>query len=71
MVRFGRWPAGEQIFQIIERIGPMPPTTAQQGVNHGATLAGFRIPYEQKNSFSPERTGKNARPFPHNKIYRR
>ena len=35
--------AREQIFQVIERIDSVPPTTAQQRLNHCAAFPGFRI----------------------------
>ena len=43
---------GEQVFQIIERIDAMPPTTAQQGVNHCAAFPRFRMPNEHPIAFS-------------------
>ena len=43
----GRWQTGEQIFQIIKGVDPMPPTTAQQRINHRAAFPGFRMPNEQ------------------------
>ena len=48
----GRRQAGEQIFQVIEWIDPVPPATAQQGVNHRAAFPGFRMPNEQPVLFS-------------------
>lgn len=42
----GRWQTGEQIFQIIDRVNPMPPATAQQCVNHGTAFASFGMPNE-------------------------
>ena len=38
--------ACEQILQIIERVDPMPPTTAHQRVNHRAAFPGFGMPDE-------------------------
>ena len=35
---FGRWQTGEQIFQVSKRVYAMPPTTAQQGVDHGGAF---------------------------------
>jgi len=42
----------EQIVQIIEGIDPMPPTTAEQGVNYRAAFPDFRMPNEQPVPFS-------------------
>ena len=39
----GCWQAREQIFQVIERIDSVPPTTAQQRLNHCAAFPGFRM----------------------------
>lgn len=36
--------AGEQVLQIIERIDSLPPTTAQQSVNHCTTFPSFGMP---------------------------
>jgi len=54
----GRWQAREQIFQIIERVDPVPPATAQQGINHRTAFPGFGMPDEQKILFS-KGTGPN------------
>jgi len=48
----GRGQPGEQIREIFEGIDPVPPATAQQGVNHRAPFPGFRMPKEQKILFS-------------------
>jgi len=39
--------AREQIFQVIERIDSVPPTTAQQRLNHCAAFPGFRMAYHR------------------------
>ena len=53
-----RWQPCEQILQIFEGIYPMPPATAQQGVNHGATIPSFRMPNEHPIAF-PKCAGPN------------
>jgi len=40
----GCWQAREQIFQVIERIDSLPPTTAQQCVNNCTAFPGFGMP---------------------------
>src|SRR5208337_302361 len=42
----------EQILQIIKRVDPVPPTTAQQCVYHRAALPGFRMSDEHPIAFS-------------------
>ena len=55
----GRGQAREQIFQMIEWIEAVPPTTAQQGINHGAALSSLRMSNEQPVLFS-EGTGPDG-----------
>ena len=43
----GRWQTREQILQVIIRIDPLPPTTAQQRVDHRATISGLGMANEQ------------------------
>jgi len=46
--------AREQILQAIKWVEAMPPTTAQQGVDHRAAFASFGMPDEKKILFVME-----------------
>src|ERR1035437_6208255 len=46
LVDLGRREADKQVLKILERIDPMPLATAQKGINHCATFAGFRVTNE-------------------------
>jgi len=43
----GRWQTREQIFEIVEWIDPVTPTTGEQSVNYRAPFPGFRMADEQ------------------------
>ena len=49
---FGHWQTREQIYQVIKRVDAVPPTTAQQRVNHRAAFASFGMPHKQPIAFS-------------------
>ena len=53
----GGWQAGEQIFQVIKRVDPMPAATAQQRINHDAALTetgrSMRMSYFRRALFAP------------------
>ena len=55
----GRREAREQILQILERVDALPPTTAQQGVDHRAALARGGMPDEEPILLA-EGTGANG-----------